>query len=47
MIADLEKPDSGEFIIGKTAKIGYMEQMRDTLTLTKQFMKLLQKDRMF
>ncbi len=35
MIADLEKPDSGEFIIGKTAKIGYMEQMREHLNPNK------------
>ena len=31
MITGLIKPDQGEFDVGSTVKIGYMEQMRDAL----------------
>jgi energy-dependent translational throttle protein EttA len=35
MIAGLMKPDQGEFSVGSTVKIGYMEQMRDALDSNK------------
>ncbi len=35
MIAGLEKPDSGEVVIGKTAKISLVDQQRDKLNDTK------------
>ncbi len=31
MIAGLEKPDAGTFKVGSTVKLGYVEQMRETL----------------
>ena len=31
MIAGLEKPDGGSFKVGSTVKLGYVEQMRETL----------------
>ena len=31
MIAGMEKPDSGTFKVGSTVKLGYVEQMRETL----------------
>jgi ATPase subunit of ABC transporter with duplicated ATPase domains len=31
MIAGMEKPDAGTFKVGATVKLGYVEQMRDTL----------------
>jgi ATP-binding cassette ChvD family protein len=36
MITGEEKPDSGEFILGKTVKLAYVEQTRDVLDPEKQ-----------
>ncbi|MGL4287037.1 MAG: energy-dependent translational throttle protein EttA [Phreatobacter sp.] len=35
MIAGLEKPDSGEILIGETVKLGYVDQSRDALAADK------------
>jgi len=35
MITDQEKPDSGEFQVGDTVKLGYVDQSRDTLAADK------------
>jgi ATP-binding cassette ChvD family protein len=35
MITGQEKPDSGEFVVGSTVKLAYVDQSRDNLTPTK------------
>jgi ATPase subunit of ABC transporter with duplicated ATPase domains len=35
MIMDLEKPDSGELVVGETVKLGYVDQSRDALDADK------------